>query len=614
MGFWDWITWKSKPPLLGGGIADDIEIPMPPCLPPKSEELPYQATHTHSFRTIAFSSPERDFLGSTYLQAVYKAETKKWALRTVTARSENMEGDSDDPAHDPIEIIEPFEGANISFFFEDAVKTLAKYERERNNPNYMFDIAEKDALGFSHFIAFAKREKWIFDLDGVPRQLEANGELPTGKFRQADIKFLQDTIEREAAEQEQAEQAHKQKMALIFNGSSSETFVSSLMPAQVASGTLDAVIQTIKQKETLSSIIESLNHIQSLWTKGLEKGFNYKSYFDDEVGFYVKIYPHILEIFNKIEEKSLSLSNATNDSFRQGLYTCRLAFAISVAQQTINFRQTKEGFYEDYHVSIDTAVEESKDILQEIWMDSQAAAMEATILRGLKENPSEIPAIILNFIRACARVEAEFQDRALAIAEGKILLPQGDSVLRDVSLGESVPGKGVYLGVWEPKDNSGRTLGKIFDIYAAPEDLRKGSGNLLLTFNNAVKHVASLRNFHSHDGGNFRNEKAILDAVRRNPASLEKWFIPTKELLDGKTSGGNKIQPANLYDSREKGSFKNTFITKSGSGNARCYWSATEPAGFPSHVCVVDFTGGAGVWVKDGNEMSSRVVRAEMRP
>jgi hypothetical protein len=185
--------------------------------------------------------------------------------------------------------------------------------------------------------------------------------------------------------------------------------------------------------------------------------------------------------------------------------------------------------------------------------------------------------------------------------------------------GTLIEGEGVYLGTWEPKDNIGRTLGKIFDIYAAPEDIRNGSGNLLMSFNNAVEHVAGLRNYHGYDGGNFANEKAILDAVRNNPAALAQWFLPTKELLHGKTSGGDKIQPANLYDSRNTGAFNNTFITKSGSGNARWYLSLTEHPDDPSYVYNVRFTdGGSGLDRKDNrelydHELSSRVVLAKLR-
>ena len=250
-----------------------------------------------------------------------------------------------------------------------------------------------------------------------------------------------------------------------------------------------------------------------------------------------------------------------------------------------------------------------------------------------RKDEVKIPGIPADFAAVVARVQGRkpSNDDRLQLSGGMTVeqfLPISTEILANppeppkpvfdpsqLEVGKKIEGKGVYLGVWEPKDNSGRTLGKIFDIYAAPEDLRKGSGNLLFTFNDAVKHVAGLRNFHGHDGGNFGNEKAILDAVRSNPAALEKWFIPTKELLHGKTSGRDKIQPANLYDSREKGSFENTFITKSGSDGTRWYWSCTERPDVPSHVYVVAFSDGVVDWGhKDNYELSSRVVRAELRP
>jgi len=250
-----------------------------------------------------------------------------------------------------------------------------------------------------------------------------------------------------------------------------------------------------------------------------------------------------------------------------------------------------------------------------------------------KKDEAKIPGIPADFASVVARVQGRepSNDDRLRLASGvsvEQFLPISTEILAkppeppkpvfdpsQLETGKLIEGKGVYLGTWEPKDKNGRTLGKIFDIYAAPEDIRNGSGNLLKTFNNAVKHVAGLRNYHGHDGGNFANETAVLEAVRNNPAALEKWFLPTKELLHGKTSGGDKIQPANLYDSRNTGAFKNTFITKSGSGNAHWYWSLTEHPDNPSLVYGVDFTDGDGGWGrKDYDGLSSRVVRAELRP
>lgn len=250
-----------------------------------------------------------------------------------------------------------------------------------------------------------------------------------------------------------------------------------------------------------------------------------------------------------------------------------------------------------------------------------------------KSEEVRVPGIPPDFAQVVARIQGckpENDERLKFVGGASVedFLPVSTELLRkppepvfdpsQLEAGKLIEGKGIYLGTWEPKDKNGRTLGKIFDIYAAPEDIRNGSGNLLKTFNNAVEHVAGLRNYHGHDGGNFANETAVLEAVRNNPAALEKWFLPTMELLRGIKSGGNKIQPANLYDSRNTGSFKNTFITtKSGSGYALFwYWSLTEDPDSPSYVYVCGFADrGEGGWVhKDNNKLSSRVVRAELRP
>ena len=248
-----------------------------------------------------------------------------------------------------------------------------------------------------------------------------------------------------------------------------------------------------------------------------------------------------------------------------------------------------------------------------------------------KKDEVQIPGIPADFAAVVARIQGRepSNDDRLRFAGGTSVeqfLPISTEILAkppkpvfdpsQLEAGKLIEGKGVYLGLWEPKDKNGRTLGKIFDIYAAPEDFRNPDGsNLLMKFNNAVKHVAGLRNYHGHDGGNFANEKAVLEAVRNNPEALAKWFIPTMELLHGKTSGGDKIQPANLYKSRNTGAFKDSFITKSGSDIALWYWSLTEHPDDPSLVYDVAFTVGGDGWDrKDHYALSSRVVRAELRP
>ena len=49
--------------------------------------------------------------------------------------------------------------------------------------------------------------------------------------------------------------------------------------------------------------------------------------------------------------------------------------------------------------------------------------------------------------------------------------------------GQLIEGKGVYLGIWEPTDGEGKSLNKTFDLYAAPEDIRKSNGDFFMVIN-----------------------------------------------------------------------------------------------------------------------------------
>ncbi len=189
---------------------------------------------------------------------------------------------------------------------------------------------------------------------------------------------------------------------------------------------------------------------------------------------------------------------------------------------------------------------------------------------------------------------------------------------RQLVKGQMVRGKGIYVGAWEPHDRDGRSLGKIFHLYAAPTGLQDAQGrNLRLTFNAAVRHVAGLRNWHGHDGANMANDAAIYNAIQQGRYQhLEKWFIPTRDIVDGKDLDGQQIiMPDNLYALKDTGNFQNTFITTSNdSFNALWYWSCTERRAFPSDVWNVKFSDGGGIWgVKDGTELSTRLVRAELQ-
>jgi hypothetical protein len=179
--------------------------------------------------------------------------------------------------------------------------------------------------------------------------------------------------------------------------------------------------------------------------------------------------------------------------------------------------------------------------------------------------------------------------------------------------GQLIEGKGVYIGPWEPKDQKGGSLGKVFDIYAAPEDLKDENGLVLKTFEKTAFQLPAVFNFHGHCGTSalLQDERYILGAARSDPAALEEWFIPTKEIL-GTAADGDDTAPATLYNSREKGALKGTF--------EGTYWSCTEWADPEEpdalfYVHSVDFTGQKDtVEYKNYLAHPTRLVRAELRP
>jgi len=169
-----------------------------------------------------------------------------------------------------------------------------------------------------------------------------------------------------------------------------------------------------------------------------------------------------------------------------------------------------------------------------------------------------------------------------------------------MQIGQVIAGKGVFVGTWAPQDRDGNSLGKMFSLYAAPEDI-----GIRLTFKNAVRHVAGLQDWHGHDGFNHDvNGNAscapFYDALKDGSYNGE-WFIPPLDAMQG-----------NLYQN------KNALVAArdGGSGSHRYWWSCTEPRNFfAPYVYAVDFTdGGAGWHRKDHHELSVRPVRAELRP
>ena len=140
-------------------------------------------------------------------------------------------------------------------------------------------------------------------------------------------------------------------------------------------------------------------------------------------------------------------------------------------------------------------------------------------------------------------------DKDAALKQAQLEAPKTPQI------GQSA-GKGVYIGVWAPRDRDGRSLGKTFAVYAAPEDLTDASGKrLVATFKDAARELASKRNWHGADGGDFASDTTLYKGLADGSA-IGKWFLPTRDLLVGTDIDGKKVQDDNLYAHKDRGDLR----------------------------------------------------------
>ena len=192
-----------------------------------------------------------------------------------------------------------------------------------------------------------------------------------------------------------------------------------------------------------------------------------------------------------------------------------------------------------------------------------------------------------------------------------------EEALKNLRPGHLAGDKGIFIGTWQPKDRDGRSLGKTFNVFAAPEDLDPSdtSGKNCRTFENAAKEVGNRRNWHGHDGIFCENDTALYSALKDGSA-IGKWFIPTRELLHGKDIDGKDSRDKHLYGLQNEGDLKGTFTTEDDAPSPMIpnrYWSCTERRGYSTDVWIVRFSDGGGGWNYKGiNRMSCRPCRVEL--
>lgn len=171
---------------------------------------------------------------------------------------------------------------------------------------------------------------------------------------------------------------------------------------------------------------------------------------------------------------------------------------------------------------------------------------------------------------------------------------------------------GIYVGLWEPSGADGSRLGKIFEIYAAPQDLDDGGGRTTMNYDAALRRLSSLKSWNGFDGGNYRNDKNLREALRGGTYHGE-WVIPPREIANGADRDGNAVQPDNLMAHRDAGALRGSF-----NAAAHCrpsypslYWSSTESPPYAGSFWLVGLATGDYGWnpPDTSNGMSCRLVR-----
>lgn len=166
----------------------------------------------------------------------------------------------------------------------------------------------------------------------------------------------------------------------------------------------------------------------------------------------------------------------------------------------------------------------------------------------------------------------------------------------DPEAGETVPGKGVYIGRWNMAGEGENPVE--FDFFAAPEDTVDRDGQRLLTdFNDASRHVGRLGVWHGYKGADYESETALSRSMRTGRYNGE-WVIPPWWLLK------------HLEKNKDKGDFKDTFLQTG--GYACRYLSCTQKENVSDKIWLRDFSNGTDEdMYKNIYNMPSRLVRAE---
>jgi hypothetical protein len=163
---------------------------------------------------------------------------------------------------------------------------------------------------------------------------------------------------------------------------------------------------------------------------------------------------------------------------------------------------------------------------------------------------------------------------------------------------------GTYMGIYEPKDETGKSLGKTYYLFAA--DQLEG----VRTFNETVEYLGTLK-----DGFKVENPVSYakeLEQALANGSIEGKLFIPSLDIVNGMNPNklnGKKIRAKNMYDLKDQGDFKGSYALTA-SDNAGYVLSSSPYPDNPYGVRIAAFSDSrVGWYFGDYDRFSGRPVR-----
>lgn len=116
----------------------------------------------------------------------------------------------------------------------------------------------------------------------------------------------------------------------------------------------------------------------------------------------------------------------------------------------------------------------------------------------------------------------------------------------------NVADKGIYLGIWRPNDEFGRSLKMEFDLYAGTSNLCSLEGQHLILPNHELLDALSRSNTHTPNPGYISTTKlSVMCSLLKSGTYKGEWFLPTQEVLQYMLSNSQKGDLNNIFISTE---------------------------------------------------------------